>query len=80
MFPLLLLTGAVFVVATGWLTETGVYLTSTSFLYPGLDSLLAIFSKGFLVSTLIYGCLSSLLLSLGLSFFASLYLSRVDLL
>ena len=50
--PLLLPSGAVFVGATlDWLT--GVYLTSSSFFSPGFDSLLATFSKGFLVSTLI---------------------------
>ena len=49
--PLLLPSGAVFVGAT--LDLTGVYLSSSSFFSPGFDSLLATFSKGFLVSTLI---------------------------
>jgi len=54
MFPLLLLAvGAEGALTAGWFTVTGVYLTSTSFFSPGFDSLLAIFSKGFLVSTLI---------------------------
>lgn len=58
-----------------------------SFFSPGLDNLLAIFSKGFLASTSIVGVFFFYYfldyvvdVVVGLSFLGSLYLSRVDLL
>jgi hypothetical protein len=70
------------VFAFGALTNGAVCLTgSGSFLSPGLLNLLAIFSKGFFVSTTMSGFLSSFFYSVvDLSFLASLYLSNVDLL
>lgn len=70
------------VFAFGALTDGAVCLTgSGSFLSPGLLNLLAIFSKGFFVSTTMSGFLSSFFYSVvDLSFLASLYLSNVDLL
>lgn len=75
--PVLVLGALTDVLTCGAVCLTG----SGSFLSPGLLNLLAIFSKGFFVSTTISGFLSSFFYSVvDLSFLASLYLSSVDLL
>jgi glycerol uptake facilitator-like aquaporin len=70
-------------VVVGAVTVGLTYSKTSTFLSPGLDNLLATFSKGFLVSTTISGFFSSFLLSFVVLLSvleASLYLSRVDLL
>ena len=71
----------------GYVFTGGSSVATVIFFSPGLDSLLAIFSKGFLLSTSIGGPVFFyyFLASLadpnpeGFSFLASLYLSRLDL-